>query len=110
MRFIQVDSNQLVDSNVKPDIISIVSSASRRKIKDDVIVLVTTAKMAKKTTTSNMAGVSIKQPIVENTNGIIFKDSVRKNKCTKKKEKRGKKDQTVGTIYTQTNKFIVRIT
>ncbi|GAA5811704.1 hypothetical protein MFLAVUS_005145 [Mucor flavus] len=71
------NSNQLVDSNVKPDIISRVSNASRRKIKDDVIVLVITAKMAKKTTTSNINGVNNKQLMVENIKGIILNITIK---------------------------------
>ncbi|KAG2230584.1 hypothetical protein INT48_006889, partial [Thamnidium elegans] len=69
--------NQLVDSNVKPDIISRVSNASRRKIKDDVIVLVITAKIVKKTTTSSITGVNNKQPIVENIKGCAIKRPLR---------------------------------
>lgn len=68
---IQLESIQLVDSNVKPDTISIVSNASRRKMKEDVMVLVMTAKTDKKATIANINGVNNKQPIVENIKGII---------------------------------------
>lgn len=71
MRDIKVDSNQLVDSNVSPDTISIANNASRRKINEDVIVLVITANIVKKRTTVNIIGVNSKQRIVEKINGII---------------------------------------
>lgn len=61
----QFDNNQLVDSMVKPDTISIANNASRRKINEDVIVLVITAKHVKNTITNRIKGVSNIHPIVE---------------------------------------------
>lgn len=87
MRVRHVESNQFVDSIVRPDIISIANSASRRKMKEDVRALVMKASIAKEATTRRMKGVKKIQPIAETINVIIIFSKFLTCKVELKKEK-----------------------
>jgi hypothetical protein len=67
----QLVSNQFVDSNVNPDIISTANKKSRRNMNEDVIVLVIIARLAKPLTASKIKGVNIAHETVETTETII---------------------------------------